>query len=219
MEGLDKISSLLVSKSKSKSLIFRQTKGLFDAIEKRSIELVKELEKRADSDELSFSVERKGEFEIQVKIAGDLIVFLMHSNVVTLPDNHGYIQTDYVSQQPLRRYLGQINVYNFMADSYKYNRVHDSGYLIARIMMNVEERYFVEGEQLRYRYANLSQDKFTDAELDELLTILFRVSIETDLVATPISSIRQIQMGELQSMSAKAGTGQKIGFQMMGSEN
>lgn len=216
MDGLDKISSLLISKSKVKNQIFDQTKVLFEKVEERAQSLIQLLQNRLDTPDLTFSVVRKGEFEIQVKIAGDLIVFLMHSNVVTLPESHGYIQSDFVNQQPLRKYLGQINVYNFMADSYKYNRVFDSGYLIARIMMNLEERFFVEGEQLRYRYADLSQDKISDETLDELLSDLFMVAIETDLVATPISAIRQIQMGELQTMSAKAGTGQKIGFQMVG---
>ena len=44
-----------------------------------------------------------------------------------------------------RTYCGVINMYNFLSDSFKYNRENDLGYLIGRMFIN-KENTFVEGK-------------------------------------------------------------------------
>jgi hypothetical protein len=42
-------------------------------------------------------------------------------------------------------YFGVVNVYNFLSDSFRYNRERDLGYLVARIFLNKEGHFFVQG--------------------------------------------------------------------------
>ena len=53
-----------------------------------------------------------------------------------------------------------INIYNFLADSFKYNRLNDVGYLVGRVFLNKDLHYFVEGKrQLGFLYNDFVNDK------------------------------------------------------------
>ncbi|KAF0232901.1 MAG: hypothetical protein FD181_3839, partial [Prolixibacteraceae bacterium] len=88
-----------------------------------------------------------GPAEAEFKIGGDLLIFSMHSNVFEFDNKHPVWKTPYIKDDSLRSYCGIINIYNFLADSFKYNRVNDLGYLVARIFINKENHFFVEGKR------------------------------------------------------------------------
>ena len=120
---------------------------------------------KRDSD-IQLSVESINGQEFHIRIAGDLLVFVLHTNIITLPDDCEYNKNNYVADQPLRKYPGQINVYNFMADSFEFNRLNDPGYLLARLLINSENYFIVEGDRqvgffntslLNFRYNHLSR--------------------------------------------------------------
>ena len=45
------------------------------------------------------------------------------------------MNTSYVKEDKNRSYCGVIHLYNFLADSFKYNRLNDVGYLIGRVFI------------------------------------------------------------------------------------
>lgn len=47
----------------------------------------------------------------------------MNTNIVTLEESHTIMKEDYIKENEVNRYFGQIMVYNFMADSLKHNRI------------------------------------------------------------------------------------------------
>ncbi|MDX1627229.1 MAG: hypothetical protein R3345_00945, partial [Fulvivirga sp.] len=150
-----------------------------------------------------------------IKLAGDLLVFLMHTNIVTLEEQHGFNKSDYVQENAMRKYLGQINIYNFMADSFKYNRLNDPGYLLARLFVNHEAHFMVEGEgQLRFIFESFSKQKISTKDLQLLLQIVLNQAIESDLITRPFKDIRYISVQEKIQKSQQLGAGYKIGFQM-----
>ncbi len=89
----------------------------------------------------------RGEFEAELKFSGDSLVFAMHTNTFTFADDHPIHKLPYVKEDPKRAYCGLIQIYNFLSDSIKYNRVYDYGYLIGRIFVNSENKFFIEGER------------------------------------------------------------------------
>jgi hypothetical protein len=162
---------------------------------------------------LEISIENENEFHL--KVAGDMLVFLLHSNIVILPENHGYNTSPHVKENPMRKYLGQINVYNFMADSFKYNRLNDPGYLIARLFINHDQHFLVEGDgQMNFLFEPVSPNPVTHADISIFLQLAISQAMDNDLVSPPFPSIRQITLNQKMERSANMGMGAKIGFQM-----
>ncbi len=77
----------------------------------------------------------RGKFEAEIKVSGDMLIFSMHSNIFQFDRDHLIWKTSYVQQNPSNSYCGIISIYNFLSDSFKYNRLDDLGYLIGRIFM------------------------------------------------------------------------------------
>ena len=68
----------------------------------------------------------------------------MHTNTFYLKNHHIW-NSSYVKEDKYRAYCSVINVYNFLSDSFKYNRVNDLGFMIGRIFINKEKHFFTEG--------------------------------------------------------------------------
>ncbi len=154
-DPLEQIQHMLESKSSAKQVTYKNLLSAFDLLTKESKRIITELKKRVKPGDEDVTVDFKhiNEHEFHVKLAGDLLVFVLHTNVVTFSDEHSLMKSDYIKEKEINRYFGQIMIYNFMSDSIKYNRMNDPGYLLARILINHENRFLVEGEgQLGFLY-------------------------------------------------------------------
>ena len=89
----------------------------------------------------------RSNFDAQIKVAGDILLFSMHSNIFQFDREHPAWKTAYIQKNKFNAYSGVINIYNFLADSFRFSRLEDLGYLIARIFINHENQYFVEGKR------------------------------------------------------------------------
>jgi hypothetical protein len=89
----------------------------------------------------------RSNFDAQLKVAGDILLFSMHSNIFQFDRDHPAWTTTYIQKNKYNAYSGMINIYNYLADSFRYSRLDDLGYLIARIFINHEKQYFVEGKR------------------------------------------------------------------------
>ncbi len=179
--------------------------------------LINEINAKTDSkdDDIILSVNEVSDQEFHVKVAGDLLVFFLHTNIVSLSDEYAYNKSPYVQENPSRSYLGQINVYNFMADSFKFNRMHDPGYLLARLMVNFENRFIVEGDrQINFMFESVSNKPIEPTDLSVLIQLIITQAIENDLVAPPFQKIRGITLQQKMAKTENMGGGNKIGFQM-----
>lgn len=94
----------------------------------------------------------RSNFDAQLRVAGDILLFSMHSNIFQFDREHPAWKTAYIQKNKYNGYSGVINIYNFLADSFKYSRLDDLGYLIARIFINHEKQYFVEGKRLGFQF-------------------------------------------------------------------
>ncbi|NBW37371.1 MAG: hypothetical protein EBR30_20600 [Cytophagia bacterium] len=178
---------------------------------------MEELNKRSNPDDKEVTVEFQevSKHEFQVKLAGDLLIFVLHTNVVTLPQDHPIMQDAYIQQKDVNRYFGQLNIYNFMSDSLKFNRVNDPGYLVARVMINHENRFFVEGEgPITNLFTGISEAPVSGAYLQLLVKLALTIAIENDLMAPPYQEVKFITLYQKLEHTPELGGGQKIGFKM-----
>ncbi len=125
-EVRESLLEAFVIKSTVKQKVFENTKNTFLILKKvlkqLEIEYLEIIRDKAPVQMLP-SFKDKGPFEAEFKIGGDLLVFSMHSNVFEFDDKHPVWKTNYIKEEPLRSYCGTINIYNFLSDSFKYNRV------------------------------------------------------------------------------------------------
>lgn len=214
---LEHITELIDTKCSVKQQTYRNLQELFAEMKTEAARLIKEIQDQArkmDKD-ITLDIYHETDNEFHLKIAGDMLVFLLHSNIVVQPDNHGYNTSEYVVENSSRKYLGQINVYNFMADSFKFNRINDPGYLIARLFINSEKHFLVEGDgQLNFLFQPVSPAPVSASDISIFLQLAISQALENDLMTPPFPKIRQITLKQKMERTSSMGMGSKIGFQM-----
>lgn len=216
-DHLDYITNLLKSKSAAKQTTYKHLLAAFSILSKESQRIISELKKRATPTDKDITIEFTpvNEHEFHVKLAGDLLIFVLHTNIVTFADDHAMMNDPYMKEQEVNRYFGQIMIYNFMSDSLKFNRVNDPGYLLARLMINHDNRFFIEGEgQLATLFNKISDQPLTSETLNALVKLSLAIAIENDLMAMPYPEVKFITLYQKLEHTPDLGGGQKIGFRM-----
>jgi hypothetical protein len=216
-DHLDYITNLLKSKSAAKQTTYKHLLAAFSILSKESQRIISELKKRATPTDKDITIEFTpvNEHEFHVKLAGDLLIFVLHTNIVTFADDHAMMNDPYMKEKEVNRYFGQIMIYNFMSDSLKFNRVNDPGYLLARLMINHDNRFFIEGEgQLATLFNKISDQPLTTETLNALVKLSLAIAIENDLMAMPYPEVKFITLYQKLEHTPDLGGGQKIGFRM-----
>lgn len=221
-EGKKILLNLLKVRSGHKQDVFKNTKTQFGIFKKVLAEFVASLDKELDASKIRLRLEDKGDSEAHLYIGSDVLVFHMHSNVFKLPNNDYASQTSYIQNNPLNAYCGIIRVYDFLADSYEFNRTHDIGYMICRILINSENHFKVEGKgQLGYIYQNFMHQVLSKEIMHEMLLRIAIYAIDFDLLTPPYQTVSQVSLSELQELSSnsKQKTGKRLGFQFSSKSN
>lgn len=216
-DPIDYIKFMLESKSAAKQTTFRHLSEAFNSMSDDSKRIVAELTNVVHTADQDVTLYHKpiNKHEFHVKLAGDLLIFVMHTNIITFDDEHEVMKDDYIQKDEVNRYFGQINIYNFMYDSLRYNRGNDPGYLIGRLMINHEDRFFMEGESAFVsQYGKISAEPIDDAALQNIVKHSLQIAIKNDLMAPPYSKVRSITLNQKNEHTIELGGGQKIGFQM-----
>jgi hypothetical protein len=212
----EQIISTVKSKCAYKQDVFHNTISVFQNFRKHIHTLYDDVQSNAcPSDErIHADYADIGEFETHLRIAGDVLVFQMHTNVFQFDKSHVVWQSSYVRENENRAYCGIINVYNFLNDSIKYHRENDLGYLVARIFVNKENHFLIEGKRqlnvLYNDYANIFDEKTMAEVLDSI--VLFTLNF--DLYVPPYDQIQEVTVGEMKQFSdaLQIKTGKRLGF-------
>lgn len=158
----------------------------------------------------------RSNFDAQLKVAGDMLLFSMHSNIFQFDREHPAWKTAYIQKNKYNAYSGIINIYNFLADSFKYSRLDDLGYLIARIFINHEKQYFVEGKrQMGMLFTNFGSEEISRQSLQLIISTAINYSLEFDLLVPPYDTIKIATVGQVESkiQTSRVITGKRLGFQ------
>jgi hypothetical protein len=155
-------------------------------------------------------------FDAQLRVAADMLLFSMHSNIFQFDREHPAWKTAYIQKNKYNAYSGIIHIYNFLADSFKYSRLDDLGYLIARIFINHENQYFVEGKrQMGMLFTNYGNEEFSKESLQKIVYTAINYSLEFDLLVPPYDTIKIASVGQAESkiQHSRLITGKRLGFQ------
>lgn len=208
----------IVLKSNVKQAVYRNTLEAFNMLKDALRELAEEysakLKGKIEEESLP-SFHEKGPFEAEFRLAADMLLFSMHSNVFVFNREHPVWKTEYVKTEPMNSYCGIINIYNFLSDSFKYARMNDLGYLIARIFINRENHFFVEGKrQSGELVKDFKNDVITKENIKQILDTSIRYAIEFDLLVPPYDQVKIASVEQMteEIIHAKMRTGKRVGF-------
>jgi len=207
----------LVKKGALKQTVYKNTVAALDLLKKQMAELSQhyfDLDSD-DSRKIPFIFKDRGEFEAELRFAGDTLVFMMHSNVFEFSRNHTVMNTPYILEDKDRSYCGVINIFNFLNDSFKYQRLNDVGYLIGRIFINKDNHYFIEGKrEIGFIYSNFGTSEVNEDNLREIVIQAISYTLNFDLLVPPYDSIKEVTVGEFMSAvnSMQIKTGKRLGF-------
>jgi len=213
-----KILETLSSKSTLKQQVFDNTALAFKLLKEELFSISEDLNRKlANGDpRISLRFQDLGEFTAELKVAGDLLVFNMHSNIFQFDRDHEIWKTDYIKDDPTAGYSGVINLYNFLADSFKYNRTEDLGYLVARIFINKNNHFFVQGKrQSGFNYNTLGANLIDRNYIKEIIMASIQYCLDFDLLVPPYDAVKLISVAQInQNISdTKVKTGKRLGFQ------
>ncbi|MEA1872993.1 MAG: hypothetical protein U9N51_00995 [Bacteroidota bacterium] len=213
----EEIIKTLLEKSQVKQKVYDNTKEAFKTIKSILQDIVSEYNAdliNADKRVL-LEYRDRGVFEAEIRIAGDLLIFNMHSNIFEFPLEHQIWKAVSAKEDPLSTYGGIINIYNFLSDSFKYNRAEDIGYLIGRIFINKNNHYFIEGQkELGSTYPSFDENKITQDELKKVVDGTILYALKFDLLVPPLKNIQLATVNQMKERinKSKIQTGKRVGF-------
>ncbi len=218
-ESSDTLFELMVGKANLKQQVYRNTLNALNSIKSSIIELERKygayVVESAPDDLTPFESNSVGDFEIELKFGGDTLLFLMHTNVFEFPRDHEVMRTDYIREDKSRSYCGIINIYNFLSDSFKYNRVNDVGYLIGRLFINKDNHYFVEGKrELGFVFNDFGKNILDTEAVDNLIETSITYTINFDLLTPNYNLVKEVSVFEMKNTmdAISLKTGKRLGF-------
>lgn len=218
MENTD-LFKLVQHKGSLKENIYKTTYAAFQEFKSYAEGLVNEYEKyeleNPEGNRVELLYSDKGDFEFEIKFGGDVLLFMMHSNVFEIPRNHELMKIPYIKKDKERSYGGLIYIYNFLADSFKYGRENDAGYLIGRLMVNKENHYFIEGKkEIGMIYHNFENSVLDQKAIAKIISSSMEYTVNFDLLIPPYEKVTFISVMDVKRRAQSSGmsTGKRLGF-------
>ena len=217
MELKETLKDLVFTKSELKQNVYQATKDTFELFRRETRELIElfRARSREEGHQIAFEFTDRGDFEFEVKFAGDILLFMMHTNVFEFSRDHQVMKTPYVRDDPKRSYCGVIHIYNFLADSFAYQRDNDLGYMIGRVFVNNERHYFIEGKrELGMLYTNFNTSEVTPESVQGIVESAIEYTTNFDLLTPPYDEVKLVSVGEMRTNFDKKSlvTGKRLGF-------
>lgn len=212
------ILKLIAEKGSTAINTFNRTKTAFEnfksALQKLEYELretVLQIDPR-----ITIRYDDKGKLEVHFQLATDVLVFLMHTHVFNFDNSHSIHHSSYAKADSTLTQCGMICIYNFLTDSFKFDRLSDKGILIARIFINKDGHYFVDGnKQLGFLFNNFETDEITETNIVAIINAALTYALESDVL---VPEFQNMHITNVQDLSSRTGVGfesaKGFGFQL-----
>jgi len=210
------ILSTLKDKTFVKTKVSQNTISSFKLLNEAINELSTEYNNSTKPGTENIEFINKNNFESFLHFSSEMLIFNVQPNVYEFDKSHSIWTTSYLQDNPLNAFVGIINVYNFLSDSYNNNRSEDLGYLIARIFINKDMHYFVEGKrQLGFLYNDFVNSKINKEELKKIVesAILYCLDFELLVPNYDDNSVVSVEQMKDKISKSKVQTGKRLGFQ------
>ena len=216
------IVEALSGKSNVKSLVFDRALEMFNTLKELLAEISNDLDEALDeikdsgvvlSRRVKLEYRDKGKLEAEVRFADDVLVFSLLPDVYQFDPEHPVWKNPYSTADKFNTYCGIITVHNFLYESVKLNRECDPGYLVARLFINREGCFFVEGKnQPRNRISDFGKVALDKKELRDFVESAMLYALSFDLLVPPFESVKTITVGDKDSDDYRIPTGKRNGY-------
>ena len=214
-----RILETIIRKSTLKQKVFDNTFSVFNELKETLLEMASEMDDDLDGKldrRVRIEYRDRGKFETQLQVANDLLIFQMHTDVFEFDANHIIWQNAYVQADKANSYCGVINIYNFLSDSFKFNRNADEGYLIGRIFINRERCYFVEGKhQTALKAMGFGKGEIDRTALLGILEAAIYYALNFDLLLPPYEDNKRVKVDQFNTKldNSKFVTGKRLCYE------
>ena len=214
----ENILNLLSVKAVMKSKIFEQSIEVFNLLKDVLSEMSNDLNEMLDDKDykrVRLEYRDRGKFEAELKFADDVLIFSMHTDVFQFDREHPVWKNEYLKNEPFNSYCGVINVYNFLSDSMKFNRLDDMGYLVARLFVNKDKSFFVEGKRQKKQMTDsFGSSALTKDDLVEFVESAILYTLSFDLLVPPYDIVKHatVEQINVKIESSKMTTGKRLGY-------
>jgi len=215
MNDKEKIIELLKTKASTKQEVYRKTNEVFAEFQQYLKAKSDVVNNELSDKDVQVIYSSAGDFESKLKFSGDTLLFHMHSNVFDFQNSHSIHNTKYVKEDKLRSFCGVINIYNFLSDSLKYNRMNDAGYLIARVFINKDKHFFVEGDkQLGFLFNDFINQQINTVQIDKIINEAMVYALNFDLQTPNFNDVKVVSVHQILDMNnnQKLKTAKRMGY-------
>lgn len=197
--GYAPIAERLIGKANMQQVLLRDLAELFELLKELLHEFSTELDELLEGEldrHVRIEYRDRGKFEAQLQVGGEVLIFMMHTNAFRIEE----------------QYCGVIHIYNFLADSFKYNRNADEGYLIGRVWVDGARRFLVEGK-MEQTPAAFSERTLDRGALRELIGRAVAYALDFDMLPPPYDLVKVVTLDQLGSKfeATKLVTGKRLG--------
>ena len=214
----EEILQTIIRQTTLKQRVFDNTFAAFHLLKETLLEMTSELDDALDGKldrRVRLEYRDRGKFEAQLQVGSEMLIFQMYTDVFIFAPDHPVWQNPYVAAERRHAYCGVVNVYSFLSDSFKFNRNADEGYLIGRLFINDENRYFVEHKGA----CSVPAERFGSAEIgrEELIRLLeetLAFALAFDPYMPAASENRRVTVDQFNTKmdNSKFVTGKRIGY-------
>lgn len=206
----------LHDKNSLKLTAHQQTEAGFALLKAQAQQFVDSFHQTQPDSPIEVHYNSKQENCFSLQFGSDILYFMLHSNTFEFNRDHEVMKLPYIREDKRRSYCGMINIYNFLTDSVLFNRYNDSGYLVGRIFVNVENHYYIDGKkELGQIYNNFANNTFDEQAVRTIVEAAVQYSIGFDLLVPPYESMQEISvmdMVEMDNRHAPIRTAKRLGF-------
>ena len=129
MQLNEQLKKLVFDKGQLKQDVYQATLQAYQSFRTTAQEITRQFQEANASAErkINFQFKDRGDFEFEIRFAGDILIFMMHTNVFEFSRDHVVMKTPYIREDSKRSYCGVIQIYTVLADSFTYQRENDLG--------------------------------------------------------------------------------------------
>lgn len=217
MELKESLKTTVFEKSILKQQVYKATRESFELFRQNAHEIIDLFvaENQKQGTQIEFAFIDRGDFEFEIRFAGDTLIFYMPTDVFEFSRDHAVMKTPYIREDSRRSYCGVIRIYNFITDSFTYERYNDLGYMIGRVFINHEKHYFIEGKrELGMMYNNFNTSLITSDSAQSIVESAIEYATNFDTLTPPYDENKLVPAGDMVEHSEKKSivTAKRLGF-------
>lgn len=198
----ERINTLVNEKVTVAELVKKNCTGWFDVFKSEAQKVIQHLYTSVKDKSLQplLNYDEKGSRQCSVRVGEDFIVAHLQANTFRFDDAHFLNKTSYVKSNPENGFCGIINVYSFLSDSILKSKDKDVGFLVARVFINKENHFFVEGKkQIGLLYNDFANDIIDASKIEIIIKAVLVFAMEHDLFVPPFEVVQSLTVNELEN--------------------